>query len=120
MQSRLRLLAFVALLALASSAGAQILSTRYYWSDSIKVTTTPVDCTFAEKWDYISFWADSCDVFYKAAAPDTNGITNRPRQLIYEGQVKSFGPATPLKRLIIWAASDSGVVRIEGYKRVRQ
>lgn len=117
---RLILFLFLTTLSFAHNADAQLLSTRYYWSDSLHVTTTTIDCTFTERWDYVSFWADSCDIYYKAAAPDTNGITTRPRQLLYEGQVKSFGPATPLKRIIIYASSDSGTVWIEGYKRKRQ
>lgn len=110
----------IMLLLLVSLTQAQTLATRYYWSDSIKVTSTQLDCTFTERWDYVTFWADSCDIKYKAAAPDTNGITLRDAQFLYEGQVKSFGPATPLKRLIIWAVADSGIIWMEGYKRVRQ
>ena len=108
------------ILALTCIASAQLLSTRYYWSDSIKVTTVAVDCTFTEKWDYVTFWPDSCNILYVAGAPDTSGFTQREPQYLYDGQVKSFGPATPLKRLKLWAASDSGTIWMEGYKRVRQ
>lgn len=114
------MLLIVFIIVLCGPVSGQLLSTRYYWSDSIKVTATAVDCTFTERWDYVTFWADGCNLLYKASAPDTNGITFRQRQFLYDGQVKTFGPSTPLKRLILWAASDSGVVWVEGYKRVRQ
>ena len=101
-------------------ADAQVLGTKYLWTDSIKVTTTAIDCTFTQRWESITFWFDGCDATIKVAAPDTFGFTNRCSIKLYEGVPYSFGPATPLKRLLMKASVDSGTCYLVGYKTIRQ
>lgn len=107
-------------LVIPSDSSAQILGTKHFWSDSIKVTTTAIDCTFTQRWEYLEFWADSCDIRVKIGAPDTIGFTNRKSVKIEEHVVSKLGPATPVKRMLIKAAVDSGTIYFWGYKTIRQ
>jgi len=105
---------------LASISSAQVLGTKYFWSDSIKVNATGIDCTFVQRWESISFWFDGCDALVKLSAPDTVGFASRKYMKMYEGVPYSMGPATPVKRLKAKAAADSGTVYFAGYKTTRQ
>lgn len=101
-------------------AGAQVLGTKYLWQDSLKVTTAGFDSTFVQRWEDIQFWSYGCDILVKASAPDTVGFANRKFIRLEDGVPGSFGPATPVKRMLIKAVSDSGVVFFSGYKTIRQ
>jgi hypothetical protein len=100
-------------------ARAQI-GTRFVWSDSIVVNTTATDSTFSQRWEYVTFYADTVDFYYRAGAPDVASWTSRKWILVPNGSVVSFGPATPLVRLEFKTKAGTGNLYMIGAKTTRQ
>lgn len=93
---------------------------NFYWADSIRATTTPIDCTFSRQWRQVVIKTDTIALWFRAGAPDTSSWSSRDWIKLDAGESISFGTATPLKRLEFKADAGTGYVFSMGYKNAPQ
>ena len=103
-----------------SAAIAQQFATNYLWGDSLITTTVAIDCTFGTEWQQVVVSSDTIAMWYRAGSPDTTDWDSRDWLKLDEGDSRSYGPATKLRRFEWKADVGSGVIFFEGYKRVPQ
>lgn len=103
-----------------STAIAQQFATNHIWGDSLHTTTAAIDCTFDTEWNQVVITTDTIAMWYRAGSPDTTDWDSRDWLKLDEGDSRSYGPATKLKRFEWKADAGSGVIFFEGYKRVAQ
>ncbi len=103
-------------------AVAQTYSTKYFWSDSIAVTTSSQDSVWYSQnsmWQQATFWFDGTAGYFKAASPDTGSMSSRYWTYLREHEAYTIGPATKLRRLQFKGVG-SGTFYISGYKNTAQ
>ena len=116
----MRLIALTMLLTLTSLANGQVLGSHYFWANKVYVTSTPVDSTFKQPWEYCSVYADTIDVYIKVGAPDTSKWNSREWIYLSKGSSIEFSPFVRLRRLAVKAATGTGNVYIIGFKKKPQ
>jgi hypothetical protein len=109
-----------AILLSPTKSEAQIISgNRFVHVDTLNITTTHRDTTFAESWRGFAIVVNT-DAYIKIGAPDTAGWATKPFAPIFAGQTVMVDPGTPVKRIEIWTASGTGIAGLYGDKRTKQ
>lgn len=111
------------LLFLPATSNAQLLGNNYIWTDSIAVSTTIQDSTWAgiyERWEQVTLWFSGCGGMVKIGAPDTTGFSSRDWIELYENRSLTIGPYTRLRRLWFRSDTGSGVMYMIGFKKTQQ
>ena len=122
MYGRLRLLvlAIVGLVAYSTQGGAQVLGNMYLWQDSVKTTTVAKDSFFTYRWESVTIYTDTIDIWYRAGAPDTASWSSRDWMKLETGSSLYFGPSTKLRRFEWKARTGVGFIFFVGNKRRAQ
>lgn len=109
---------------LVKDCEAQVLGNYYTWQDTMTITTAPIDTLFPIRWEAVTIWADSIDIYCifgaSATGIDTTGWSSRDPLLIKSGTRAVFGPSLKLRRLKVWARSGTDIINFLGYKRSAQ
>ena len=108
------------ILFLFSSIGYGQLGNRYFWSDSIYITTNVTDTTFDTSWEVATVYSDTLDIWLKVGAPDVGSWSSRNPFKLEAGLTLTIGPTPKLKKLSVWTVNSTGYLYIIGYKKVRQ
>jgi len=115
-----KLLFCILLFVLPSIINAQSLGARYFWCDTLNLTTSVTDTTWATEWEYATIWTDTVDCYVRIGAPDYGDWTSRNYLYLPNGLTLSIGPTPQLKRLAAYLPNGTGVLYIAGYKKTRQ
>lgn len=108
------------LLALVTFAGTQSLGTRYLWADKIAITTAAVDSFFVTRWEFVTIYSDTLDLWLKFGSPDTASWASRDWMKLEAGTSFSFEAPMYLKGLSYKTVTGSGFIYIMGGKKVAQ
>ena len=114
-----KILFFLSIFLLIGTSEAQ-LGSRYFWCDTIGISTTHVDTIFSDDWELATIFSDTLDVWLKVGAPDYSGWVDRNPFKLEAGMSLTIGPTPKLKRLEAWVDDSSGFLYIIGYKTERQ
>lgn len=112
--------AILLLFLLLSSVEAQPVGQRYYWADSLNITTTSTDTTFTYEWESVTMWSDTVDTWVKIGAPDVGSWASRRWIFLPAGLTITIGPRPQLKRLGVKTKNGKGVFNLIGYKTRKQ
>lgn len=105
---------------LLSTTQAQV-GNRYFWADTLNITTTERDTTFDSEWEEVTMYADSVDTWIKIGAPDVTSWSARNWIFLPAGVSITIGPRPRLKRLSVKTVSaGSGIFNLLGYKTTAQ
>lgn len=116
-----RLLGAVALLFLLLSIAQAQVGDRYYWADTLNISTTERDTTFSTEWEEVTMYSDSVDCWVKIGAPDVGSWSSRRWIFLPAGLSINIGPRPRLKRVAVKTVSaGSGVFNLIGYKKEAQ
>ena len=96
------------------------LGDRFFWSDSIAITVTAIDCTWTDSWEVATIMSDTLDLWVRIGAPDVGSWSSRNYFRLEAGMALTIGPTPRLKRLDVKAVNGSGFVYVIGYKKLRQ
>ena len=107
------------LLIVPTTAKAQ-LGSRYLHTDSLAVSTNPVDTTWTTPWEQVTILCDSVDVLMKMGAPDVGSWSSRVWMRINNGIAITIGPSPRLKKVEVKTITGTGHVYFIGYKKERQ
>jgi len=99
---------------------AQSLGDRYFWCDTLVLTTTPTDTTWDTEWEVAAVFSDTLDCYLKVGAPDYGSWTSRHYFFLPVGLSFSIGPTPKLKRLEAYVENGTCTLYIIGYKTTRQ
>jgi len=99
---------------------AQSLGDRYFWCDTLNLSTSVVDTTWDDYWELATIYTDSLDCKVKIGAPDYGSWTNRHYTYLPAGLSLTIGPSPRLKRLAAVLNNGTCTLYIIGYKAVRQ
>lgn len=100
--------------------GAQSLGSRYLWTDKVSVSAVAVDSTFQTRWEFVTIYSDTLDLWLKIGAPDTSGWSQRDFIKLGAGTSLSFEAPMYLKRLEFKTVTGSGYIYMIGGKKVVQ
>ena len=110
----------IVLVLMAIGLIAQSLGSRYLWTNKIAVSSSHVDSTFSKRWEYVTIYSDTLDLWLKIGAPDTSGWSSRDAIMLKAGTSITFEQPAYLKRLEMWTVSGSGYAYLVGIKTSKQ
>lgn len=113
------LLAFLLLFLFSSMVLGQ-LGNRYFYSDTLNITTAERDTTWDTSWEVATIYSDTLDLWLKVGAPDVGSWSSRNWFKLEAGLTLTMGPTPKLKRLSVKTVNGTGVLYIIGYKKTRQ
>ena len=113
---------FIALLFVmfVGTVSAQTLGSRYLWTHKLAATTSAVDSTFNVRWEFVTVYSDTLDLWLKIGAPDTSGWSSRSWIKLEGGTSLFFERPIYLKRMEWKTVSGSGYLYLIGGKKQKQ
>ena len=108
------------LLIVASFALSQSLGNRYLWTTTLSVSGVHTDTTFSKRWEYVTIYSDTLDLWMRIGAPDTSGWSSRDSIKLMAGTSLTLEQPAYLNRLEIWTVSGSGNAYLVGIKTTKQ
>jgi len=96
------------------------LGTRYLWNHKLATTTAAIDCTFTVKWQQVTIYSDTLDIWYRAGAPDTSSWSSRDWMKLEAGSGLKYENPVYLKRFEYKTVSGTGYIYLMGTKKSAQ
>jgi hypothetical protein len=96
------------------------LGNRYFWTDTLTVSGTSRDTTFAVEWEEVCIYADTVDLLIRIGAPDVGSWNSRLWFKLLSGHSLAVGPVPKVKRIEVKTVTGTGTCYLLGYKKSRQ
>ena len=96
------------------------LGSRYAHVDTLQVSTTAHDTTWATAWEMVTIVTDTATVYIKIGAPDVGSWASRDWYRLENGATLIIGPSPKLKKLEYKTLTGVAVLYLLGYKKERQ
>ena len=117
---KVKVLFILGLLLLLSIPSYAQLGNRFFWCDSIAISTASTDTTWDDAWEQAIILTDSVNVYLKIGAEDVTNWDDRNWFYWPSGVALSIGPRPRLKRLEVKTVTGTGTLYVLGYKKTRQ